>query len=867
MKNAVRVPLGPLLCMVLSGAAGLIYEVLWARELALVMGHTVYSLSAVLTAFLGGLALGAWLMGRRLDAARANLKLYAALEFGIGVCALGFPWLIRAAAPVFGLLYRNLGDSLWLYSVAQFAVCSVILLLPTMLMGATLPLMVTVCVENSSTGRGAALFYAANTLGAALGAALGGLVLLPWLGLWHTNVCGAALNAVAAVLSLLSTAPGLKGAGKSVASEKDWKAPSARLVVLAYGLAGFASLLLQVGWVRVVTLSIGSTSYAFTMTLVTFIAGVGLGSALGGASNWLLKRPVKSAAALNLLIGVWSILTIPWLGSLPTRVVSLVGKLGLQVDFPKLLGGELLLVAATIALPTLSMGAMFPLVAQLLQQPGQTAGRAVGNTYSANALGNILGAFAGGFVLVPLIGMRNTIILSGLLSLFLAIAFALPQLRSGSRQLVPVAAGTVVILAVAGAALPGWNHAVLTSGPYLHAGYDLKAKQAAIAGSHAEAAQKRLGELIDYAEGPTSVVAVFLQGEDRYSLVVGGYTDALRYGSSQHLLSHLPLLLHTEAKEMLVVGLGSGITLGAALKHPLEQVDCVEISGTVRDMAAKYFSKFNGGAISDPRSTVMIGDGRNHLRHSDKLYDVIVSQPSEPFVSGAASLFTRDCFQEMHDSLKEGGVACIWYQALDPQLRDLAAVVAAWTSVFPGCYMFESRVRGDFLLIGFQQPQPLEAGALAERLALPAVGEDMAWFGVADVADVLGGYLMAREGMERFSAGAPINSDDNAYVEFLTPKALLTFNPYLAASNLNNLRQPAAPHIDFSGIEPTLVEALKQRLDNEHRGRPLALEAEKRLMAGEQTEEVRQLIEQARPLTPRDPLFLRLDSAAAPTQK
>jgi len=344
-------------CLLLSGGAALIYEVVWARLLALVMGHTVYALSAVLSSFLGGLALGAWFMGRWTRKGRGTLALYAGIEAAIALVALAMPWLIDACAPLFTVAYRNLGQSFVTYNLVQFAICGTLLLLPATLMGTTLPLVISIVLKHpASIGRQTGWLYGANTLGGAIGAAAAGFALLPALGMQLTGLVAAGTNLIVAGIAFaLSRTASTNRAEASqpslptpaVPDARDWPAPKPGALVPVYLLAGVASLALQVGWVRIVSLSIGSTTYGFSVTLVTFITGLGLGSYLGGRIPAIVRRPVRTVFWLNIVIAFWGLASLPYLGSLPIRVVQIVARVGGE-SFGNLLLWELLLVWSTI---------------------------------------------------------------------------------------------------------------------------------------------------------------------------------------------------------------------------------------------------------------------------------------------------------------------------------------------------------------------------------------------------------------------------------------------------------------------------------------------------------------------------------------
>lgn len=760
-------------CLLASGAAGLTYEVLWLRSLGLVMGNTAYALSAVLTAFLGGLALGAYAAGRWTAARRDSAKTYGMLELAIAATGLATPLLISACDPLFGLAYRSLSDHFLAYNLVQFAICATVLAVPTFLMGATLPVVASLLSRDSGDIVGeTGLLYALNSLGGVLGAGIAGFVLLPTLGAFATGTVAASLNVAAAVAAFLvagtrpaparAEVPSAPRSPARTARPKEaplqaspgaWESPGRSSLTLLYGLSGVAALMLEVSWARVVGLSIGSTTYGFTITLVTYIAGIALGSFAAPRVPLLTRDPVRSIFFAHALLAAWILASLPYLGSLPLRVVELLGP-G-EPDFHALLAGEALLVQLTIAVPTIAMGAMFPLVAQLLHRAGTATGQSTGVTYAANTLGNIAGSWIAGFLLIPAIGMQGTVRFSAVVYAVTGLGFLFPSLRVASRRRVAGGVALVAGLSVAAWAMPAWNRELLSSAPYL-AGDEITRLEPA---QREEALRARGGALLDYREGATGVVTV---RERQGSL--GLYQDGMQEsGTGSHsirLLGHLALLFHGSAKDVLIVGLGGGQTLRGVLMHPVKSVESVEISQDVVDVTRRYFA---GDILGDPRSRVLVGDGRNHLRHSGRRYDVIVSQPSYPWVAGASNLFTREYFAEMRAHLAPGGVAAAWFFTRSKKAS--RAITKAWSEVFPEALLLNA-MGGPRVLIGFEKPGSFRPEMLSPAFADPRVAGDLGTFSLDAPADVLRLVVARGPGLQQVAGDTPPSTDDNGLVAF-----------------------------------------------------------------------------------------------------
>lgn len=790
-------------CLLVSGSAALIYEVLWSRQFALVMGSTVYALSTVISVFLGGLALGAWVGGRWTRRHGASLRLYGALEIGIGVTAVAVPLFIRLLDPLFGIAYRSVGDSLVTYSLVQLVLCAPVILVPTMLMGATLPVATAWLLRGSGeVTRGVSVLYAMNTLGGVAGAAAAGFFLLPRIGMASTAWVAVGLNFTAGLLALAvsraweKAGEGAPAAGDRVAdavappaaASGPWSTAPAALALL-YGVSGFAALCLEVAWARLVGLSIGSTTYGFTIILVAFIAGIGFGSLLLPRLRFLTRDPVRGIFLLHAVIALAGILSVGYLGELPSSVLQLT------TDPERTAGGliarELALVFGTIALPALAMGGIFPLLTALLHRGASEPGYAIGLAYSANTIGNILGSLVAGFVLIPLIGMRATIIAAGALSGLAGIAYLLPKLQERSPAALAQAVALAVAIGVAAMTVPAWNPALLTSAPFL-------AQPGSAAPNPSEAAGARAAEIVEFREGASTVVTVAKTSTGSYILSQDGVGESNTFGNLHRTMGHLPFLLHGNAKRALVIGLGAGHTLSAVATHPLEHIDCVEISPEVVDAARKYFVR---DGIDDPRVRLRVGDGRNHLRHSGELYDVIVSQPSQTWLAGASSLFTRDFFTEVRDHLAPGGIAASWFYAYTEDARQ--SIVGAFAEAFPTSFLFNNQ-GVPTLLIGLKDDKRLSAAAVQRAIAAPRVFTDVARLQLDEPAKVLATLVAGRERMRQYRGDIPANSDDNGYVAFhgLGNAVPAPLTP------LVKLQEDPLPFIDPTLASPQLTEGL-----------------------------------------------------------
>ena len=808
---------GPfLLLFAVSGAAALIYEVVWTRLLTLQMGHGIAAASAVLAAFMGGLAAGAGAAGRvsaRLEGRRA-LRVYAALELAVGVLAILLPFALVAVRPLLAATYHD-GEGGAVFALVRLSSSVFLLSVPAACMGATFPIASRWMVRSASSAAGdAGGMYAMNTLGAAIGAVLAGFFLIPALGLRGTTFVGVTLNVVAAAgalwiaktASVTAEAVALQSASNSQVMQPmlEGDGLSRRRVAysaIALGVSGFASLTLQVVWTRLLVQILGPTTYAFSTVVAIFIIGIAIGAAIASPLATRIRMPgiglvVSLVASAGLAIAAasavdWALLEIAAIVAQP------------EAQFDGVLWRQVLLVAAMLLPMTIAFGMAFPFAVALAGGTDDRVTENIGVVYAVNTLGAIAGALLAGFFLVPLIGLHASIRVAAGVSVVTAIAVAAVTTR-GRTRIVGVALAALVAAGVAAA--PEWNRALLSSGAYKYAiamrGTDLQTALTA-------------GELLSYREGSTGTVTVrSLTGT--ISLAIDGKVDASNAGDmlTQRLLAHVPLLLHPNPKRAAIIGLGSGVTLGSALTHPLTSATVLEISPEVVD-GSKFFEKENHQALSDPRTRLVVGDGRTHLMLGNDTYDVIVSEPSNPWMAGIASLFTREFFEGAKARLAPGGVLCQWAHTYDISTADLKSIVATFLSVFPNGTLWLVG-DADVLLVGSTEPLDARIGGIDAAMQRPGVADDLATVGVKNAFSVKSIFIAEGDALKRWAATETLQTDDRAALEFSGPRSI-----FGAArdDNATSLRELA----DSSPKPPAVADALKNATSDDWRDRGLML--------------------------------------------
>lgn len=816
-----------LLCFVTSGAASLILESTLTRLLRLTLGNTALAVTTVLCAFMGGLALGGFIGGRISERTCRPLRSYALLEGAIGLSCLLLPLAIHTLQPVYRWLYLHVEDSFLLLSLVRFVFCGLLLLIPTTFMGATLPILSRwYAARTDRTGRAIAWLYAANSLGAAAGVLLCAFLLLPGLGLTATLrlACLMAFSVCLAGLLLdRSTTPIAVAAPVAADRSSEAKPPVRRsgleiALLLTYGLSGAAALIYEVAWTRVLCLMIGSSVYAFSLMLAAFILGLALGSALISRFVDRIRDPVTGFAAAELGIALTALAAVPLLGQLPIAMVRVFRTYA--HSFAALQTVEFAIIVLIMIVPTTLMGAAFVLVGRACMSISNRVGRTIGGIYCANTLGGVIGAFTATFLWIPWIGTRNTILLASAANLAIAVFFLLPGLRRISWRWTATSVAGVGVFAAAAVWLPPWDAALMSAGPYLYANEYVSAGSATAGDIRRN---MRATRVIFHREDIGGTVTVREGGMGERALVISGKADASNIGDfpSQMLVGHVPLLLHPHPRTVLVVGLASGVTLGASATHPLERIDCVEISRAVVQ-ASHYFNDINGHVLADPRVRLILGDGRNHVALTDRTYDVIISEPSNPWLAGVADLFTLEYFQACRSRLNPGGIACVWLQAYNVEDAVFRSVVRTFHEVFPHMVVMEASVAADYMLIGSDQPLRVPYAELVRRLAAPSLAASLARVDIDDPLDLIQLITLSSR-FDEYTAGALLHTDDSVMLEFATPRTLYDDSQTSSIlAGMQAFHQPDIGIVAFDAADKALQVRLQQDLARRLQARDLA---------------------------------------------
>ena len=772
------------LCFVFSGATGLIYEVLWARMLGLVFGATTLAISTVLAAFMGGLAVGSALAGKLAPRIKKPLSTYGWMEIGIAIYALLVPFLFRWIDHVYVLIWQQLQPGYFAFSFWRFLLSGLVLLVPTTMMGATLPVLSAALVRSSGRdSNSVARLYACNLAGAILGTLAAGFVLLPALGVRTTIAVAATINVVVGVIAIVlqrRTQDTSVSEGSVEVEDPSAKVDNGAFWAFAALASGFVTISTQISWTRVLTMIIGSSTYAFSIVVALFLIG------LAGAA-WFVARKDRSHNLRSIILIVEVLTAICLLLSLfvLNKIPALLINLGLRFQtssWTGLLSLQILSATLLILVPALLMGMVMPLVLVWAGREQTKAVALVGRSYAINTIGAIAGAFITGFILIPKTSTRFTLLLAATLCLIVAgVAYRPAQTtrdpalkRSLAIGLTPVLALLLFIIA------PPMNLADLSIGAYdslvrvlaqTREGANNQSDQGQ--GSH---------ELLMYQEGPTATVSV-RRDQNTVSMAINGRTnasDSIYDMPTQVMLGQLPLLVAPKIDTGLIIGYATGITVGAMLQSPVQSVTCVELEpGTIA--GSSFFNHINNRPLDDPRTNLIIDDARTFLRVTPNRYDMIVSEPSHPWVPGVANLFTQEFFELGRARLNDEGIWVQWVQIYQLSTESLRSVLATYHKVFPHVLVF--RVGGlnkgkDLLLIGSNRPLNLDR--LSERLADQRMSAELARVNLTTEADIRGWFVCDETKLGPAVAGAKINTDDNMHIEMTVPRE--AFQPLMQSN-------------------------------------------------------------------------------------
>jgi spermidine synthase len=801
----------------LSGAAGLVYQVLWMRSLGLFFGSDMYGISIILSTFMAGLALGSLLGGRLAQRTNRPLMWYGLAEIGIGLVALPFHAILNSFDPLLTASYGGTAAEVpWSFHALRALLAGGVLLVPTTLMGTTLPLIMRHFVRSRRVlGESGAYFYAVNTLGALLGTLTAGFALLPQLGMAKSTLCAALINlgigSVCVVLGLRSAVPS-EAAIEEVTSldplpgmEAKARLHIANVALIAFGVSGFCSFALEVLWTRILLISFSATVYSFAATLACFLFGIVLGTRLIAKVVDRHTNPVWLFAVLELGCGVSVAVLALALHALPGAFGSLLGALAAALP-----GGNqhALVVAALVAsfpllvIPASLLGATFPVALRIYTTNVAQVGRRTGNIYAANTLGAVMGSLTGGLVLIPLLGAMASLVLVAALFLGIGLWLASVAPREGLPDLRPRLGVAVITTFACGIA------ALLI--PYR---VTLNFNQSTLADA----------ELLYHAEGIQNTIDVVRSKSGATSLIIGGNVEADNgYRQRRHfvLKGHLPLMLQSEPATVLVVGLGMGITLQTTARHPgLERIDVIELSPDIL-AAQEHLGDVNGNVVENPLVHVRIDDGRLFMKLTRERFDMITADPIHPKVSRVGYLYTHEYYESIRSRLNEGGVVCQWMPIYQISPLRLRSAIKSFVKAFPDATLWY--VEGHALLVSKLDDSPIDYQMLEHNFDDAHVREDLESIDIDSAVALVGHLIMGPDQIRSYIADSiepvPLNTDDYPYLEYFVPTDLFFTSTDNVREFAKHLAQPADLAKLVSNLPPQAIAWLEASSESRKQG-------------------------------------------------
>ena len=832
----------------ISGAAGLIYEVVWTRAFGVVFGNTIFAVSTVLTAFMLGLAGGSWLFGRVADKSAKPLKMYALLQVAIGAYAFVFPIVLAATDNLYGWVFRTFHPTFYPLSLLRFVLSVIILFVPTALMGGTLPVLSRLWANSSTkagaaTGRTVGLLYAVNTFGAVVGCFLAGYVLMRLFGVSNTIYLAASANIVVAILAFFLSALNKPRhvktssetaetipADEGVAVE-DKPAKKRVVVLVAVALAGFCALALEVLWTRVLVFVLGTSVFAFACMLTCFIFGIALGSLI--CSRLFLRRirnPVFTLGVVEFLIPLSVLLSIWLLGKL-WYVDFLLTREWLTGPFWKEVVAHFIDALVILLLPTLLMGMAFPIAVKICATSWSAVAKRVGELYASNTIGCVAGSFAAGFVMIPLLGLRDSFFVVLGIGLFVGTGLIFFSEKRRAFLTAPVALISVAVLIVAVLFIPR-DVFLKTMNTYHYP-----------------------SDIIYLKDDATGTVTVHdLPDGDRF-IVVDGVDVAgvdLMLRTTQKLQGYVPLLLHSNPKKVLQIGFGSGETSRVGLAFGVEQYNIVEICPAVFE-AGKFFEDINKGSYKDPRLRKIIMDGKNFVKLTDEKFDIIMNDSTYPGTTGSSALYTYDHFRQCREHLTPDGVLSCWVP-LDLQPKDFQLVIRSFQKVCPHCslWILNNCLNKHAVLLGTLSPMKIDFQRVKKLVERPDVFSDLADINIHSAFDLLDCLVVDEEGLKKIAGTGPLNTDDNPSLEFGaaikrdTDVCLETVLSWITQNHCH-----VSPHVVNLGDTPQQSRQIKATLQQYYSGTNHALRGLLGILQGD-PEIMNHAFELARKVNPQD---------------
>lgn len=759
----------------LSGMASLMYQIVWFKELSYFMGNSTYAQSVVIAAFMGGLAIGSWWFGKKADKSSSPLKLFALLELGIGVYCFIYPYIFDIAESLLFSITSGMGSTSDSGSVLllKFIFGGVILLIPTTLMGGTLPLLVRhFTAYLKELGRNISFFYFINSLGAMFGVILAGFYLVEYIGLRNTVYMGATLEILVGLTAFIisrNKVASITEADERTIEEKS-NPQSLKWLVLVAGLSGFTAMIYEVVWVRMLIPILGSTTYSFSLMLAAFIGGIALGSLVIFVFIQKIKNIPLLVGILQFILVAFIFFTIPVYGKLPFTFWKATETISHAPEaYSSFMRMQFMVVYGLMVVPTFIMGITLPLINRMYIQSGAHIGRGIGSIFAVNTLGTVLGSLGVSLLFIPVFGIIHSFEFALGINFILGI-WILLKYRLLKKGPVYVSVALTVFSFIYFYSTfdeTTWVKSVMTS--------DLTRKinrqrppetfEAFIGGERSKE------KILFYKEGVGGTIAVGQKGQE-IALFTNGKGDANSVGDlpTQMSLAHIPMILHPDPENVFVIGFGAGTTIGNVLLHDeVKQAEVAEISKDVV-VASKYFEEVNQKPLEDKRLTVIYDDGVSALRLSDRKYDVIISQPSNPWSAGVGNLFTSEFFKDCKGKLKPGGIVAQWLNLYEMDDASMKLILRTIEQEFKNISVWQIGVSDVVLLCS---DVPFDNDLKRMEAEFEKIAEPLRKIHIKSFPTFLSQqFAGSKQVFSSYAGQGTLNTEDHPLLEYMAPRAL-----------------------------------------------------------------------------------------------
>ena len=773
-----------------SGFAGLVYEILWLRLFSRTFGNTTQAGAVVIGAFMGGLALGAWWIGKKADHHQKPLRLYAYCEFGVAFFALLLLGGYFAADYLYAEVFRSVGPDSIILTILRILISFLLMALPCAMMGATLPILARRATPQAEqSGKKTGLLYFINTLGAMVGAIFSGFFAIKTFGVYPTFFFAVALNIAAGIIAfkLSKTDKPLDFVVAKTISKK-WKSKGDKeeksrdfYILFIAGAAGFFALALEVMYTRLVLFALSYTVYVWTIVLSIFLAGIAIGAAFGARRSAKTDTPLTLAAYALIWMS-----TSMWLILIFISKIQIISNLSRHLltstGWAQAVAFQFIVVAVTLFLPAFCSGYAFPLLVKAAVSKTGVTGKEVGKIYGVNTLAGIGGSLIAGFLLIPTIGAQRGIFWSAMILFNLGTYLSYKLSPKARSRAIPLT--VAIIVGILALIIPGNNINLKLMTSMRPAG----------------------GSALMIEDDVNATVIVYevngFREIDINGVQTAGTDPAMR--TTQILQGHIPMMMHPNPEKVLMVGFGTGETARICTMYGVSSVDVAEISSEVLG-AAKFFDNINENITKDPKFKGIVTDGANYMRFSDKRYDVIMSDSIHPAYFGNATLYSQDYFLAAKERLAPDGVMTSWIPLFDLTDQAFRMMVNSFVSVFPNSALIygHTTFNRHALLVAKNNNKPLfSVEKMADSFKDPRISKSLKTVDIDEPLDLVNFMIMGYKGLPLYLKGAKINTDNLPLLEFEAPRS--GFGPEAWRNNLRGIlakRENPLKYIDLSGYK------------------------------------------------------------------